>query len=68
VNAPPSATAISTTIAQTYGFAPSLAVPIAPFLTYEAINSQLGIVTGVTRLALVSRTDDYPRHLFDQFA
>jgi hypothetical protein len=64
----PSAVATSTTIAQTYGFAPSLIVPLTPILIYQAINPQPGQVTGVVKVQLIPRSGEYARNLFDQFA
>jgi hypothetical protein len=63
-----SAVATSTTIAQTYGFAPSLIVPLAQVLTYQPIYANPSQVSGVTKIALISRTSEHPRHLFDQLA
>jgi hypothetical protein len=64
----PSAAATSTTIAQTYGFAPSLIVPLAQILTYQPIYANPSLVSGVTEIALLPRTSEHPRHLFDQLA
>lgn len=59
---------MSTTLARTYGFEPSLIVPITPMLIYQAINQHPAVVPGVAKIQAISHADAYPRHFFDRFA
>jgi hypothetical protein len=58
----------STTIAQTYGFAPSLIVPIYQPAFYQPYSQNPDVVTGVSRIEVIPRIGQYPGNLFDAFA
>jgi hypothetical protein len=71
---PPIATPItdpastSRTIAQTYGFAPSLIVPLSLPLIYRALNPSPDAVTGVAPVSIIPRAGAYSGYLFDSVA
>ena len=60
--------ATSTTIAQTYGFAPAFALPAAAPVTYDAITGHPDIVTGVTLIGAIVRTREFPSFIIDEYA
>jgi hypothetical protein len=60
--------ATSTTIAQTYGFAPSLIVPIYQPAFYQASSQNPDVVTGVARIEVVPRVGQNSGGIFDAFA
>ena len=66
VNIDPIAT--STTIAQTYGFAPAFALPAAVPITYQAIAKHPDIVTGVTPIGEIVRAREFPSFIIDEYA
>jgi hypothetical protein len=60
--------ATSTTIAQTYGFAPAFALPAAVPVTYQAIAKHPDIVTGVTPIGEIVRSREFPSFIIDEYA
>ncbi|HTA38035.1 MAG TPA: hypothetical protein VK760_03105 [Candidatus Acidoferrales bacterium] len=60
--------ATSTTIAQTYGFAPAFAIPAAAPVTYQAISKHPDIVSGVTPIGEIVRAREFPSFLIDEYA
>jgi hypothetical protein len=60
--------ATSTTIAETYGFAPSLIVPIYQPAFYQPYSQNPDVVTGVSQIEVIPRIGQYPGSLFDTFA
>ena len=60
--------ATSTTIAQTYGFAPAFALPAAVPITFEAIAKHPDIVTGVTPIGEIVRSREFPSFIIDEYA
>jgi hypothetical protein len=61
-------TATSTAIAQTYGFAPALALPAAAPVTYEAISKHPDIVTGVAPIREIARAREFLGFYIDEYA
>jgi hypothetical protein len=57
-----------TTIAQTYGFAPSLIVPVSQPIIYQALSANPDAVAAVKTVSLVPRSGEYPGQLFDSLA
>ena len=58
----------STTIAQTYGFAPSLIVPIYQPAFYQPYSENPDVVTGVSRIKVIPRIGQYAGSIFDAYA
>jgi hypothetical protein len=58
----------STTIAQTYGFAPSLIVPIYQPAFYQPYSENPDVVTGVSRIEVIPRIGQYTGGVFDAYA
>ncbi len=63
-----SAIATSTTIAQTYGFAPAFALPAAVPVTFQAISKHPDIVNGVTPIGEIRRAREFPSFIIDEYA
>jgi hypothetical protein len=58
----------STTIAQTYGFAPSLIVPIYQPAFYQPYSENPDVLTGVSRIEVIPRIGQYTGGIFDAYA
>jgi hypothetical protein len=58
----------STTIAQAYGFAPSLIVPIYQPAFYQPYNENPDVVTGVSRIKVIPRIGQNTGSIFDAYA
>jgi hypothetical protein len=54
--------------AQTYGFAPSLIVPVSQPIIYQALSANPDAVAAVKTVSLVPRSGEYPGQLFDSLA
>jgi hypothetical protein len=60
--------ATSTTIAQTYGFAPAFALPASAPVTFQAISEHPDIVNGVTPIGGILRAREFPSFIIDEYA